>query len=728
MTGRTPSTSRRDADLCRATDGAAGAYPAALLALAAGLAVAALLALPVPGQAQERAAEEREPPLPEPADLLTFVEPQAVEISPDGERALVPSRRARIDENRWQEKVWLVEVGGGSDARELSLREGADDLTWGPEGERVAYLAPDDSGPPQVWLQRPGADSARQVTRHEGGVTGFSFSPDGEALAFTALGPRPEFEARSDSAREGITVDPRTFVLYRLFGNRIFSEGQRTRELWVRRLDRDSARQVTERHSVQGYAWAPDGGRLAVSAAPESGVLTPTADLLLYRLDGDELRMLREGEDGEPRVFDGATSYEDPFWSPSGERLGFLKTDHTDRWSAVDRLGVLEVATGEARWLTAPDRQAFYAADFHWLAPGRILLANTSDARRGLWEIAVDDGTIEPVRVTDRYAEGHSFDADGQRAVWIEQSIGRPPELYAAEAPFEEARRVTSFNDGHGETWSPEVESVTWTSADGTEVQGWLVHAREGARSGPDPLLVVVHGGPGYAVTNRYHPYPAWLYPVQVFAARGYTVFLPNYRGTGSFGKAFQEPDSNAREPVEDVLTGIEHLVATREIDRERIGILGQSHGAWLGPMVVAEDPRFAAASFAEGAGDKLSLYGQMPGLLNRNIHEHFMGTTPYEDPEAYLRESPVFLESFTGTTPTLLEYGQESLAVQGLEYASALWRQGTPHELVIYPGTGHNISEPALHLDSMERNLRWFRRWLLEDEGSGGADGDAER
>lgn len=690
-----------------------------------------------PAPAQQAATVQEGAPTPEPADLLRFEDLQSAELGPDGERVLLASRRAKLEENRWERSTWLVELGGDPGARELALREGARDLTWGPEGERVAFLAPAQSGPPQVWLQRPGADSARQVTRHEGGVRSFAFSPGGGAVAFTALGPKPAFEARGDSVPQGIEVDPETFVLYRLFGNRIFSEAQRTRELWVRPLDGDpargdSARRVSGDHSVQGYAWSPGGERLAISAGPEAGVMNLRSDLLLYRLGDDAPRVLREGVAGDPRAFDGAISYEDPFWSPSGDRIGFRKTDHTDRWSAIGRLGVLDPATGEARYLTEPDSQEFYAADFHWLAPDRLLMENTSDARRGLWQVSLEDGGVTPVRVTDRYADGYSFDADGDRAVWIEQSMRTPPELYAADAPFDDDRRVTGFHDAHRERWSPEVESVTWTSTDGTEVQGWLVHPREAALSGPSPLLVVVHGGPGAAVVNRFHPYSAWLYPVQVFSARGYTVFLPNYRGTGSFGKDFREPDSNAEEPVEDVLTGIEHLVATRAIDGERVGIMGQSHGAWLGPMVVAEEPRFAAASFAEGAGDKLSLYGQMPGSLNRNIHEYYMGTTPYEDPEKYLRESPVFLESFTGTTPTLFEYGQESLAVQGLEYASALWRQGTPHELVIYPETGHNIREPALHLDSMVRNLRWFRRWLLGEDGPGAdgedAPGDADR
>lgn len=102
-----------------------------------------------------------------------------------------------------------------------------------------------------------------------------------------------------------------------------------------------------------------------------------------------------------------------------------------------------------------------------------------------------------------------------------------------------------------------------------------------------------------------------------------------------------------------------------------------------------------------------------MPGWLNVNVHEKVMwGTSPYRNPERYIELSPIFDEGVR-STPTLLEYGQESLAVQGLEYGSALWREGTPHELVIYPDAGHNLRKPALKKDAMSRSLEWWTKWI---------------
>ena len=115
--------------------------------------------------------------------------------------------------------------------------------------------------------------------------------------------------------------------------------------------------------------------------------------------------------------------------------------------------------------------------------------------------------------------------------------------------------------------------------------------------------------------------------------------------------------------------------------------------------------------------GNFLSLYAQMPGMLNLITHEKQMSSTsPYENPDRYLELSPAFRESFTTTTPTLLEYGQDNLAIQGLEMGKALWRHHTPYKLVIYPDTGHNLFEPVKKVESMKRNLNWFQEWLPPD------------
>jgi dipeptidyl aminopeptidase/acylaminoacyl peptidase len=333
---------------------------------------------------------------------------------------------------------------------------------------------------------------------------------------------------------------------------------------------------------------------------------------------------------------------------------------------------------------------------------------------RHLYSLSLTDGVLGGIiGDPEKYESNISVDGGFSSRAWVGQSFSSPPEVYFHRSAGSYAK-LTSVNEGAAAVaQAASSERVHWTAPDGVQVEGWLIKPTDFDAQRKYPLLVFVHGGPVAAVANTFNPYVAWPYPFRAFASRGYLVFLPNYRGTGSYGKEFRQPRDIAEVPADDILSGISYLQQQGFVDSERIGIMGQSHGGWLGPYVMAKKKIFRAASFAEGSVDLFSTYGHMPGWLNTNIHDFYYGGSPYSDPQRFISLSPVF--HFEGLkTPTMLEYGEQSLAVEGMEFQSALWRLGIPNELIVYPRTGHNIASPVLQLESMNRNLDWFDYWML--------------
>jgi dipeptidyl aminopeptidase/acylaminoacyl peptidase len=190
-------------------------------------------------------------------------------------------------------------------------------------------------------------------------------------------------------------------------------------------------------------------------------------------------------------------------------------------------------------------------------------------------------------------------------------------------------------------------------------------------------------------------------------------VFMPNYRGTHSYGTEVASGSDD--EAIDDILTGVRALVDAGVADERRLGVSGHSHGALVGPLAMARAKNFRAASFAEGVANSVVAYELMSEDANREIHDPIVGSSLYEAPHRYLDESPDL--HFKGlSTAALFEGGAYTAALYMLGFPKAASRAGMPTEFVIYPQTAHNIAMPSLQREAAERNLEWFRRWLLTE------------
>jgi dipeptidyl aminopeptidase/acylaminoacyl peptidase len=93
-------------------------------------------------------------------------------------------------------------------------------------------------------------------------------------------------------------------------------------------------------------------------------------------------------------------------------------------------------------------------------------------------------------------------------------------------------------------------------------------------------------------------------------------------------------------------------------------------------------------------------------------VVQEYFGGQPWTRLEAYYRHSPRPYISQV-KTPSLLLRGERDQDTMG-EMHLALTELGVPNVFVTYPREPHSIGEPAHQRDLLERNLAWFKRWLL--------------
>ncbi len=259
----------------------------------------------------------------------------------------------------------------------------------------------------------------------------------------------------------------------------------------------------------------------------------------------------------------------------------------------------------------------------------------------------------------------------------------------------------------------PQISIVSWIGANGDSVAGILELPAGHDGQTPLPCILHIHGGPTAASLYRFELSTGGR---GLYAAQGYAVFSPNYRGSTGYGADFMT-DLIGREndiEVEDILTGVQAMVERGFADGERLGVIGWSNGGFLTNCLLTRTDRFKAASSGAGVIDQVMQWGleDTPGhVIN------FMQGLPWQQAEAYRAASPLY-DLGKVSTPTLLHVGGADERVPAA-HARTLYRalkhyRKIETELVIYPGEPHGLKKYRRRQAKMAWDQAWFARYLL--------------
>ena len=283
------------------------------------------------------------------------------------------------------------------------------------------------------------------------------------------------------------------------------------------------------------------------------------------------------------------------------------------------------------------------------------------------------------------------------------ESFTAPPQI--ATGTGGKWKDLTNVNAGL--STPARVQSIQWIS-DGFTVQGWLLLPQH--VDGKLPLITTVHGGPAYALV------PSFRGPglQQKLLERGFALFYPNPRG--SFGQGERFTAANVKDfghgDLRDILAGIDAAEKVAPIDDARLGLTGGSYGGFMTMWTVTQTNRFAAAVASAGISNWQSYYGEN-GIDAWMIP--YFGASVYKDPAVYAKSSAInFINNVR--TPTFAYVGERDIecpAAQTQEFWHALKALGVPTSVMIYPGEGHGLRDPANTEDAMRRTLEWFDRYL---------------
>ena len=601
----------------------------------------------------------------------------------------------------------------------------------------------------QLYLMRPDGGEARKITDAKDGVTTFAFSKDGAWLIYRS-GPVTQEQlhalpvaalAAGDSVRPTqLTRHPNGIGLWRLS-----PDSKRVYFVTADTTDPDERLRLEKRFDV----------RVRNAEVPVSS---------LWALDLDTKRTTRLTRD---------TSYSVGEFdiSPDGRWIGFrgLSSNRYDRNILEQNINgdlyLLEVASGQIERITknteigestvsfSPDsrRVAFSAPDdFVFMNNSKVYLRDVGargapfrklgagfdgDVTVGFWSkdgntiyfnegvkatnqvLALDvaANTVRPV-IAEQASVSVNQDDETGRLIISYADPRTPPTLYTVPSARELGTRSAWTRLTDANPWVQQValgdeQEITWTSADGRKVGGILVKP-VGYQAGKRyPLIVAIHGGPAAADVLGFNG----GYGSQVYAGAGYAVLMPNYRNSTNYGQRFKVESQGDyfTKGYQDIMAGVDHLIAQGIVDSTQMGVLGWSAGGHWSNWILTHTDRFKAISTGAGVFNWISMYGQSDTQRGR---QWYLGNKLYyDDMEAWWRQSPAaYIKN--AKTPTMIHVVDNDPRVprpQSEELHMALKRLGVPTEFYVYPGNTHGIPDPRNQLVKATAEMAWMDYWV---------------
>lgn len=607
-------------------------------------------------------------------------------VSPDGARVLVVGTRADFAKNRVDTQLYEADPA----TRKHRALTAADQASFAPafsfDGERILFLRkPSADAPAEIFaLPARGGEPAR-ITTTRFGVAAYRPLPDGtirylrrEQIAEGSLEAARRAAKAGEDARLH-NVAPRPFDYVRIDGA--------GKETVPARLDPGTAGLPVER-----------GDRLYTVTTEDGRFDAWRTYIKEYDIKKNRWRRVTDGERRFFRVLP----------HPDGRRLLALGARSDIHSCTARTLFLVDPATGRLTDLLPDlDREI---ERFRLARDGRSARFTVAcGTRRRLFAIDLVAGRTDEIPVRGVAADVAGDPCAGDTFAVLEDAAS-PQELVRL-TPAGRRRGATAFNAALGTVARAKQEAVRFRSPDGAPLEAILVHPLRRPKRGRPPLLVSVHGGPYAHAVNTFLNGQF----TQYFAALGYAMVLPNYRGSMGYGSEFST--ASVRDlgggDFADVMAATDLALRRLSADPDRLGILGGSYGGYMVNRVVTRTDRFRAAVSRYG------IFSLATDFLNTELpgwERMYLNRFPWEDPDAYARMSPA-TDAERIRTPLLITHGEadaNTAPVNSRELYRTLRAMKRPARFVTYPREGHGYDEPRHRVDECRRIAAWFGELLV--------------
>ena len=604
------------------------------------------------------------------------------------------------------QQLYMMRPDGGESQKLTDVKDGVGAFAFSRDGKWLAYSAGKSDEQQVMVLPVAGIDTAtaRPLTAHATPVDSWQFSKDSRRLLFLA----PDSVDKAEKER-----------MAKKFDVRIRNLDTPLVHLWSLDLATGDEKRLTQgtEYAVQNVTLSDDGKWAGFRGFPNDRYVRSSmeggnhSDLYLLNLESGAIERLTNNK----LIGESTLSF-----SPDGQTIAFSASDDFVYFRS-NRVYTRPISAVNGEWKKLGGSYDGDVTIGWWSDDSKTIYYN--DGVKATNQVMALDVAANTVRqVTDFRASTNAQRDPDSRKILVSYSDPKTPPVHfvvddaRSLADRKAWRQLTDANPQARGFALGEEEETCWKSKDGKTACGILIKPVGYEPGKRYPLIVAIHGGPQSADVLGFNG----GYGAQIYAGDGYAVLLPNYRGSTNYGEAHKWGIVNDyfKKGYEDIITGVDKLIADGIVDKDKMGVLGWSAGGHWSNWILVSTDRFKAISSGAGTSNWISMYAQSD---MQDVRMHYLGNKlPYEDFEPYWKQSPIrYIKN--AKTPTMIHVVDGDPRVprpQSEELHMALRKLGVPTELFVYPGATHGITEPRNQLLKSVAEKAWMDKWIL---GKGG-------
>ena len=671
----------------------------------------------------------------------------ATEASPNGDKVVYQVGYYSVKQNKSHQVLCIMDANGANNKQLTTSSKSETDPTW-LDAETIAFISGGE-----IWTMKADGSERKQLSKTDGKVEGFKFSPDRNKVIILKSLPFHEIIKKNPADLPKATGRRVTDLMYRHWDH------------YVESIQHPFVYTVGEGFAIAGdgsdilagepyecpmepfggieqLAWSNDSKQIAYTCRKKTGLeysISTDSDIFLYNVDTkttrnlckpagyvapkvDPTRTLAIQSVNDKENLKNNVGYDqNPQFSPDGKYIAWLSMERDGYEADLNRLCICDLQTGEKRYI---DWQSDVDA-FCW--------APLKDKQAKLYFLSVWHGCVnmysvtakdEVKQLTEDWADWTSLQLanDGKRILATRQSLSAPTDIYMV-TPGKSIEKTKieqlSFENKHilDQLQFGKMQQRWVTTSDGKQMLVWVMLPANYEEGKKYPTLLFCEGGPQSPVSQFW----SYRWNFQIMAANGYVVIAPNRHGLPGFGQEWKEEISGdwTGQCMKDYLAAIDDAADNLPfVDKNRLGAVGASFGGFsVYYLAGIHEKRFKAFIAHDGAFNLAAMYTE--------TEENWFSNWEYDEAYWHRPQMPRAKQTYHDSphkmvekwdTPILCIHGEKDYrinATQGMSAFNAARMKGIPAELLIFPDENHWVLKPQNGILWQRTYFNWLDRWL---------------